>query len=159
MSASPLVFTYNIFDSRILGNIFVDGSGSPLPGTSNVTLNTLSCPNVNVQGITLTLQIYGNEVKPELGAQTSLRVANFTIIASSATNTLGTLTYTQQIQNPVRGNDPLIIRSRVAKISSYVNSASGIFANYLFGNVIFQYDNTNNKTTSGNRTISIYSAE
>jgi hypothetical protein len=157
MSASPLVLTYNIVDSRILGNIFVDASGSPLPGRSNASLFTLQSPNINLQGITLTYQIYANLVEPVAGANTSLGVSNSTLIASSATNTLGTLTWTQQIQNPVQGTDPLINRTRVAKISSYVNSASGIFANYLFGNVIFQYDNTN--TTGGNRTISIYSAE
>jgi len=154
MSASPLVFMHNIVDSRILGNIFVDASGSPLPGQSNASLLTLQSPNVNLQGSTLTLQVYGNEVKPQLGEQTSLRFTNNTIIASSATNTIGTLTYAQQYQNPVQGTDPLVLRVRVAKISSYVNSASGIFAKYLFGNVITQLDNS-----TGNRTISIYSAE
>ena len=158
MSASPLVFTYNIVDSRILGNIFVDASGSPLPGQSNASLFTLQSPNVNLHGITLTYQIYANLVKPVAGANTSLLMQNITIIASSATNTIGTLTYTQQYQNPAQGTDPLIMRARVAKVSSFVNSASGIFANYLFGNVITQLDNTNNNTT-GNRTISIYSAE
>jgi len=37
MSASPLVFMYNLVD-RELGNIFVDASGSPLPGQSNARL-------------------------------------------------------------------------------------------------------------------------
>lgn len=154
MSVSPLVFTYNLVASRILGNIFEDASDSPLPGRSSSNLFILESPNINLQGITLTYQNYGNFVKPDADANKSLSVQNITIIASSGTNTIGTMTYNQQFENLVRGTDPLIIRTRVSKISTFVNSASGIFANYLFGNVVLQLDNTTN-----NRTISIYSAE
>ena len=43
--------------------------------------------------------------------------------------------------------------THVSKTSSYVGGASGIFVEYLFGNVIYQYNNT-----TGGRTISIYSS-
>ena len=43
--------------------------------------------------------------------------------------------------------------TNVSKTSSYVGGASGIFVEYLFGNVIYQYNNT-----TGDRTISIYSS-
>ena len=154
MSASPLVFTYNYPGTSLLDNFLVDASGSPLPGDSKIVLNSCQSPNLNVQGITLTIQAYNNSVRPLQGATTSVKVVNITIIASSATNTIGTMSFPFQFQNPIPGNDPYIIRARVPKVSCYVNSASGIFANYLFGNVIQQFDNT-----TGNRTISIYSAE
>jgi hypothetical protein len=103
-----------------------------------------------VQGVTLTLQFYENLVTPSATAQTSLLVKNLTIIASSATNTLGTMSFVQQFQNPVQGST----LPRVSKTSSLVNAASGIFASYLFGNVVTVYD-----FTTGGRTISIYSAQ
>lgn len=43
--------------------------------------------------------------------------------------------------------------TNVAKTSSYVGGASGIFVEYLFGNVIFQYSNN-----TGDRILSIYSS-
>ena len=154
MSASPLVFTYNYPLSSKLDNIFLDASGSPLPGTSTADLITLESANFIVQGATLTIQFYTNVAKPTTGQITSLYVNNVTIIASSGTNTIGTMSWSQQYLNPVPGTDPLVSKARVSKASSYVMSASGIFASYLFGNVIFVNDNER-----GGRTIYIYSAE
>jgi len=151
--ASPLVFTYNE-SSKLLVNYFEDASGSSLPGVSGATLFTLQSPNLFIKGVTLTLQFYNNVVTPAPDANTSLQCGNVTIIASSGTNTLGTLSYSRQYQNPVAGKDPLLNKIRVSKVSSYVTLASGIFANYLFGNVI-----TVSNATTGVRTISIYSSE
>ena len=153
--ASPLVFTYNYPGSSQLDNQFVNAPTSPLPGLSDAILINLQSPNLILQGVTLTLQYYDNYVAPaSTTAITSLEVDNITIIASFGTNTLGTLSYVFQHKNPVPGKDPLFGRTRLAKLSSLVTSASGIFATYLFGNVITVFDNT----TSG-RTISIYSAQ
>ena len=154
MSASPLVLVYNVPGTFVLHNYFVDASGSPLPGLSTVALFTVQSPNLVLQGVKLSLQLYSNNVTPEADAKTRLVVNNYTLIVSSATNTLGTLSWAEQYQNPVPGKDPIIFRGRVAKLSTLINSASGIFANYLFGNVIRQLDNT-----TGKRTISIFSAE
>jgi hypothetical protein len=153
--ASPLVFTYNYPKSSELDNIFVNAPTSPLPGTSSTGLLSLQSPNLVLQGVTLTIQGYNNRVAPaSVSSPTSVSVQNLTIIASSGTNTLGTLSYIREFPNPVPGKDPLLVRTRVAKLSSFVTSASGIFANYLFGNVITVVDNT-----TYNRTISIYSAQ
>ena len=151
MSASPLLFTYNNPGSLKLNNIFVDASGSPLPGSSGTQLYILQSPNLNLQGVTLTLQGYTNIVIPTSTktSPTSLQVNNVTVIASIGTNTIGTISYSRQNQNPI----PATYTLKVPKISSYVSSASGIFVNYLFGNVITQTD-----ATTGNRVISIYSA-
>jgi len=154
MSASPLLLTYNYPGTSKLDNIFVDASGSPLPGTSGARLLILESPNFNVQGVTLTIQFYYNDVKPELGAQTSLVVENVTIIASSGTNTVGTMSYVFQYQDPVPGDDPLVARGRIPQISSVVNAASGLFQSYLSANVVTVYDNT-----TGNRTIYIFSTQ
>ena len=152
--ASPLVFTYNNPITKQLGNVFTDASGSPLPGAVGTTLYTLESPNINLQGLTLTLQYYNNVVRPVSGAKTSLFVANTTVLATSGTNTIGTLGWQQQYPNPVPGNDPLVLKGRIAKLSSTVDSATGIFVNYLFGNMITTLD-----STTGDRKISIYSAE
>ena len=151
--ASPIVFTYNNPRTNLINNYFENASKSPLPGLSTLTLYGLQSPNILVNGVKLTLQIYGNTVDPK-DAATSLKIENCTIIASSATNTLGTLSYVVQYQNPVPGSDPILNRGRAANTPSYVNAASGIFSNYLFGNVIFQRD-----LSTKNRTISIYSTE
>jgi len=153
MSASPLVLTYTYPGDSQLSNIFVDASGSPLPGTSTADLITLQSPNFNVQNATLTIQFYDNLVKPKTGQKASLIVENVTVIASTATNTIGTLSWVQQYQNPVPASDENVNTTTIAKVSSYVNAASGIFANYLFGNVIFQFFET------GDRIISIYSSQ
>lgn len=151
--ASPLVFTYNVPGTSELDNQFVNAPTSPLPGLSTAFVTDLQSPNLVLQGVTLTFQFYGNNVTPATGAATSLRVDNITtIIASSATNTLGTLSYVLQYQNPVSTTFPT--GTKLAKTSSLVNAASGIFANYLFGNVITVYDNT-----TYSRTIYIYSAQ
>jgi len=153
--ASPLVFTYNYPGSSLLENQLVNAPTSPLPGTSSTVLINLQSPNLVLQGVTLTIQGYNNRVDPaSVSSPTSVTVQNNTIIASSGTNTLGTLSYIREFPNPVPGKDPRPIRTRVAKLSSLVTSASGIFANYLFGNVITVVDNT-----TYNRTISIYSAQ
>lgn len=153
--ASPLVFTYNYPASLELDNNFVNAPTSPLPGTSSAIFLNLQSSNLILQGVTLTIQFYNNLVAPATTTSiSSLVVKNITIIASSGTNTIGTLSYVLQFQNPVDGSDPLLTSTRVAKVSSFVTSASGIFANYLFGNVIQQSD-----VTTGNRTISIYSVE
>ena len=150
--ASPLVFTYNYPGTSVLDNIFVNSPTSPLPGTSDAVLINLQSPNIISQGVTLTIQFINNLAAPATTTSIrSLRVENITIIASSATNTLGTLSYVFQYQNPVPGSDPILGRTRITKLASVVNSASGIFANYLFGNVITVFDNT-----TYNRTISIY---
>ena len=155
MSASPLIVTFNYPTSLELDNNFVNAPTSPLPGTSAAILLNLQSPNFNVQNATLTIQFYNNLVAPATPTSvSSLVVKNITIIASSATNTIGTLSYVLQFQNPVNTTDPLLTSTRVATVSSFVTSASGIFASYLFGNVIQQSD-----VTTGNRTISIYSAE
>ena len=152
--SSPLIFTYNYPGTSALDNIFLDASGSPLPGTSGARLLGLQSPNVTLQGVTLTIQFYYNDVTPLLGAKTSLVVENVTIIASSATNTVGTLSYVFQYQDRVPGDDPLVARGRIAQISSVVNAASGIFQSYLSGNVVIVYDNV----TDG-RTIYIFSTQ
>lgn len=152
--ASPLVFTYNNPKTKQLGNVFTDAPNSPLPGSIGTTLYTLESPYISVQGVTLTLQYYNNVVRPVSGAKTSLFVANSTVIATSGTNTIGTLGWQQQYPNPVPGNDPLVLKGRIAKLSSTIDSASGIFASYLYGNIITALD-----STTGNRKISIYSAK
>jgi hypothetical protein len=151
--SSPLVFTYTYPVDAQLSNIFVDASGSPLPGTSTADLITLKSPNFNVQDATVTLQFYDNLVKPKTGEKSSLIVENVTVIASTTTNTIGTLSWVQQYQNTVPTSDKNVNTTTVAKVSSFVNSASGIFANYLFGNVIFQF------FANGERIINIYSSE
>jgi len=153
MSTSPLVFAYSSLPTE-LDNTFVNAPTSPLPGTSSASLANLQSSNLILQGVTFTIQFYNNLVTPATGETTSLTVKNLTIIASSGTNTIGTLSYVFQYQNPVPGSGTITTRTRIAKTSSLVNAASGIFANYLFGNVITVY---NNSTFS--RTISIYSAQ
>jgi hypothetical protein len=146
--SSPLVLTYNIPLDPVLVNIFEDASGSPLPGTSTASLISLQSPNINLQNTTLTLQYYDNLVTPLAGEKASLLVENLTVIASTATNTIGTLSWVQQYKNPGSSTTTALV-----KTSSYVSAASGIFASYLFGNVISQY------FVNGDRILSIYSAE
>lgn len=153
MPSSPLVLTYNLSNDQELTNYFVNTESSPLPGTTDFSLYALQSPNLDLKNVLLTVQFNINQKKPLDNEKTSLIVVNVTVIASVDTNTLGTLSWTQQYLNPVPGNDPIITRARVSKVSSTVNSASGIFVNYLFGNVITVYDNS-----TGNRTIYIYSS-
>lgn len=136
---STLSFTYNL-GAPELANRFVNQEDSPKPGLSTATLYNLQSPNLNIQGLTLTLQINNNIVTPPADANSSLLVYNGTIVVSTTTNTIGILTYTAEFQNPVP-RSILNGISRSPKISTYVTSASGLLANYLFGNVIIQYDN------------------
>ena len=152
MSASPLVFTFNNPKDAVLSNILEDASGSPLRGVSSVQLFTLQSPNIIVQNASLTGQVYTNAVLPKLGESSRLVVSNITIVASVGTNTIGSLTFVEQFQKPVTPDKSLI--AGVSKLSTYVTSASGVFASYLFGNVIRVNDNK-----TGFRTVSIFSAE
>jgi hypothetical protein len=151
MPASPIVFTYTYPGDEKLENYFENQPTSPLQGLSFTGLYTLQSPNIVIQGVTLTLQTWSNNAPPQTGATTFLQVGNVSIIASIGTNTIGTLAWTQQIQNLVPGTDTT---TRVTKVSSVVSAASGIFANYLFGNIIRQFDNSTNE-----RIITIYSSE
>lgn len=54
MSASPFVFTYYYLGTSVLDNIFLDASGSPLPGIFDATLCILQSLNIHLQGTTLT---------------------------------------------------------------------------------------------------------
>jgi hypothetical protein len=61
-----------------------------------------------------------------------------------------------EVPTPNEVSSPSAVTSddtNVAKTSSYVGGASGIFVEYLFGNVIFQYTNS-----TGDRMLSIYSS-
>lgn len=152
MSASPLVFTYTNPSDAELSNILVNQPTSPLPGVSTIFLYDLQSPNLVLQGATLTGQAYINTTLPKAGETSYLVVQNNTVIASIGTNTIGTLTFVEQFQNPLTTSKDL--KAGVSKLSSYISTASGIFANYLFGNVVRVNDNT-----TGLRTTSIYSAE
>jgi hypothetical protein len=151
--SSPLVFTYNIPGTLLLSNLFENRLSSPLPGASGVGLINLQSVNINLNGVTLTLQNYGNTVTPLPGATTSLQVYNETIIASYGSDTIGTLTWVQQYPNPVPSTESLVGKTRLTKLSSFINSATGIFSNYQLGNVITQFDNN-----TGKRIITIYAS-
>jgi hypothetical protein len=149
--SNSLLFTYNIPNTLLLSNLFENRSSSPLPGASGVGLIHLQSVNIDLNGVTLTLQNYGNTVTPLSGETTSLQVYNETIIASYGVDTIGTLTWIEQYQNPVPSTESLVGKTRLTKVSSYINSATGIFTNYQLGNVITQFDNN-----SGKRSITIY---
>jgi len=108
MATSPLVFTYNNPGTNVLNHYLVNQPSSPLAGNSTVELYTVQSSSINLQGVTLTVQFYDTIVAPATPDQkTSLLVETATIIASTATDTLGTLSYGLQLQNPVPGTDPL----------------------------------------------------
>lgn len=152
MSKSPLIFTYNNPNSGIIDNNLEVDPNSPYPGISNISLYRLESQNLILNGVTLTIQFYANIAKSLLGQKTDLRIQTNTIVASTTSDTIGTLCYTRQYQNPLSDNDPIFTRTRNTNTSSYISSASGIFSDYLFGNIIHQSDNSN-----GNRTIYVYS--
>ena len=152
MLASPLVFTYNDPKSQELGNIFKNAESSPEKGISGVSLYNLKSPHLNLPNVVLTFLVYSNIVIPkDPKAKTSLEVESITIMATNTSNTIGILTYTLQYQNPILSDTPTL-KTLVPTTSSFVNSASGIFANYLKGNVITTYD-------GDNRTINIFSVK
>ena len=158
MPVSPLVFTYNEPKSQELGNDFKNEVESPRKGLTSAFLYDLQSSNLNVSNLTLTLLIYSNVVIPKnpkngTNAKTSLEVESMTIVATSISNTVGILTYTLQYQNPYDSNNNPTTTTLIPKTSSFVNSASGIFVDYLLGNVITTYD-----SKTGERIISIYSA-
>lgn len=149
----PLVLTYNVNTDGIVLNSLVISETSPKPGlTSNTGIITLQSPDFRLTGVVLTLQYYSNTAKPAPNASSFLKVDNINIIASQGTDTIGVMSYTAQFYNPVptASQNPDI--GRIKKISSYIQSASGIFSQYLFGNVILEYLND-----TGDRIITIYS--
>jgi len=152
MLGSPLVFTYNDPNSLELGSIFKITESSPRKGICGVSLYNLESPNLNLPNVILTLLVYSNVVIPKLPeAKTRLEVESITIMATNSSNTIGILTYTLQYQNPILSEEPTI-KTQVPTTSSFVNSASGIFANYLKGNVITTYN-------GNNRSINIFSSK
>jgi len=149
----PLVLTYNVYTDGVLLNSLVISETSPKPGlTSNTGIITLESPNFHLQGVVLSLQYYSNTVKPALNASSFLKVDNINIIASQGTDTIGVMSYTAQFYNPVPTPSQNPDIGRINKISSYIQSASGIFSPYLFGNVVLEYLNR-----TGDRIINIYS--
>jgi hypothetical protein len=149
---APLIFTYNVNTSILLNNILEINEKSVRPGVSSISLYKLDSKNIQLNGVVLTLQVYGNTVITSTEeSKSNLFVNNFTILASEGTNTIGTLSWAQQIYNPF--SSTIVNVSRVPKVSTYVQSASGIFSEYLFGNIIREYDNE-----TGGRTLFIYSS-
>lgn len=150
MAGSPLIFTYNNPKTIRLKNVLKNDDHSIQPGTTLIEIYNILSPNINLQNAILTLQYISNSEEQQ--SNSVLNIDNATLIASVENNVIGTLSYVLQYQNPTMDNEPVYIRARLSKLSSFVNSATGIFANYLFGNVIYILDNQ-----SGERTISIYS--
>jgi hypothetical protein len=149
-----LVFTYNADTSLLLANYLENDVKSPKAGLSAVSLYKLASPSLHLNGVTLTVQFYNNTTPVTEDAITILRIVNGTIVASQGTNTIGTLTFTQQHQNPIPDGSERRDISLIPKQSTYVQSASGIFSRYLYGNVIRQYD-----IEGGNRIVTIFPPE
>ena len=154
MSGSPIIFTYKYPGDQVLENYLQNRESSPLPGLSFIGVYKLKSENIHLPGVTLTLQTYSNNVTPPIGDTSFLQIGNVTIIASYGSNTIGTLSWQQQIENPLSVLDPSLTTTRIGKVSSNVSSASGIFSSFLFGNVIRQFDNNTKE-----RKIIIYASE
>jgi hypothetical protein len=141
MSASYLEFNW-ISPADELLNVCIENSIlSPIPGNSGPGIFELQSPNINVEGVTLTILFFGNEINPSLPPVINgLTVLNVTISASTTTNVIGTLCFDYQISNT----------ATVKTKTSIVTSASGMFASYLYGNAIRTDENT------GKRSIRIF---
>ena len=141
MSASYLEFNWTFPTDQLL-NIDIENSKiSPLPGSSGPGIFELESPNINVRDVTLTILFFGNEVDPSRPPVINgLNALNVTITASTTTDVIGTLCFDYQISNT----------ATVKTKTSIVTSASGMFASYLYGNVIRTDED------SGKRTIRIF---
>jgi hypothetical protein len=117
---------------------------SSIPGFSGPGIFELTSPNISIQGVTLTIYFFGNEVNPDVPpAINGLIVENVSILASTSTDVIGTLCFDLQYSNT----------EAVTTLPSIVTSSSGIFTSYLLANVLTTYENTTNNP--GNRTIQI----